>query len=58
MFLLKFPALISEPWVCTDTSEHGQKLLATVTEGVFHSVYKVVAESCFDVIWRHRVSGP
>ena len=36
---------------CTD------EFLATVTEGVVQSVYKVVTRSSFSVTWPHKVSG-
>ena len=44
---LKFPPLISEPWVCAEESksEHAQdRFLATVAEGVVHGVYKIVTQ--------------
>ena len=33
------------------------EFLATVTEGVVYSVYKVVIWSSFCVTWRHKVTG-
>ena len=57
---LKFPPLNFVPWTCADNSEHAHcadEFLATVAEGVVHSVYKVVTRSSFSVIRQHKASG-
>ena len=45
---LKFPPLNLVPWACTVCAE---EFLAVVTEGVVHSVYKVVTRPSFSVTW-------
>ena len=47
---LKFPPLISVPWVCA------YEFPTTVTEGVVHGIHKVVIWPSFGLIRQHKAS--